>query len=92
MWLDGSRPGRGRDAGWPAAAVNGDRCPGPGAGHGGRDAVPTLMVEELRAVAVGYLAARADDPASLQALLGDMAANLRQAKKHGPVHVGQDVG
>jgi hypothetical protein len=72
--------------------VNGDRCPGPDADHGDRDAVPTLMVEELRAVAVGYLAARADDPASWQALLGGMAANLRQAKKHRRVHVGQDVG
>jgi len=72
--------------------VNGDRCPGPGAGHGGRDAAPTLMVEKLRAVAAGYIAARADDPASWQELLGDMAANLRQAKKHRPVHVGRDVG
>jgi len=50
------------------------------------------MVEKLRAVAAGYIAARADDPASWQELLGDMAANLRQAKKHRPVHVGRDVG
>jgi hypothetical protein len=52
--------------------VNGDRCPGPGAGHAGRDAVPALIVEELRAVA-RCRADRRRDPARAFGALASLA-------------------